>query len=229
MSGIRARDGRHWGDAVLAFERSLRLRPHPQTMYEIAFARVRGGDPEGALPVLRELLAFSDPAPSEQLVEQARTLAREAGENNLSPPIIASTTCPTCPTCPSVEPALPCPEAQVIERPSILPLALGVGGGVVLGLGGIFYGHALGDAAAYNSDQNSSLPLRMELKSRGETFRIVGVIGLIAGLGLEATAVALGITGRSRAANTQSTAAAQVASSLRFGIMPNGVVLGGTF
>jgi hypothetical protein len=225
-NGMRARDARRWGESVLAFERSLRLRPHPQTLYEIANARFRGGDPEGALTVLRDLLAMREPAPSDELITQARALAREAGENNLTPTPERSTECPTCPTCPSVPECPTCPPAQVVERTPIVPLVLGIAGGVVLGVGAGFYGHALADSATYNS-QNASIPLRMEIKPRGESFRIVGLLGVIAGLGLEATSVVLSLTARPRDAAPAQRATA--ITNVRFDVAPDGVVVSGRF
>lgn len=237
-AGMRARDARRWGEAVLAFERSLRQRRHPQTLYEIAFARQRGGDSEGAITALRDLLAMSDPAPSDDLVNQARTLAREAGEPNLMPTVASSspTECPTCPTCPPQRECEVCPPPQVVERVPMVPLILGAAGGVVLGIGAGFYGHALGDSVAYNS-QNASIPLRMELKERGETYRVVGLIGLIAGIGLEATTVALSFTGRSRAAapaqpseNGERTGdRATAIRDVRVDVANNGVIVSGRF
>lgn len=232
---MRARDARRWGEAVLAFERSLRNRAHPQTLYEIAFARVRGGDPEGAVNVLRDLLAMTDPAPSTELVEQARALAREAGEPNLTPtpqrPAVQE--CPRCPTCPPQQECPPPPPPQVLERTPILPLILGASGGVVLGIGAGFYGHALADSLAYNS-QDASVPLRIELKGRGEVYRVVGLVGLIAGVGLEATAITLSFIARPRpAATTTPPAEGDRATArvrdLRFDVAPDGVVISGRF
>lgn len=229
---MRARDGRRWGEAVLAFERSLRQRRHPQTLYEIAFARQRGGDSEGAITALRDLLAMTDPAPSQELIDQARTLAREAGEPNLSPTpqTSGSTECPTCPTCPPQRECEVCPPPQVVERVPMVPLILGAAGGVVLGLGAGFYGHALADSATYNS-QNASIALRQEIKPRGESFRVVGLIGVIAGLGLEATAIALSFTNRPRPAAAQTTSSdrAQAVRDVRVDVAPDGVVVSGRF
>ncbi|MFO0556719.1 MAG: hypothetical protein U0269_01750 [Polyangiales bacterium] len=231
-AGMRARDGRRWGEAVLAFERSLRQRRHPQTLYEIAFARQRGGDSEGAITALRDLLAMTDPAPSQELIDQARTLAREAGEPNLSPTpqTSGSTECPTCPTCPPQRECEVCPPPQVVERVPMVPLILGAAGGVVLGLGAGFYGHALADSATYNS-QNASIALRQEIKPRGESFRVVGLIGVIAGLGLEATAIALSFTNRPRPAAAQTTSSdrAQAVRDVRVDVAPDGVVVSGRF
>ncbi len=228
---MRARDGRRWGEAVLAFERSLRQRRHPQTLYEIAFARQRGGDSEGAITALRDLLAMQDPAPSEDLVTQARTLAREAGETNLTPTVQASSgssDCPTCPTCPPQRECEVCPPAAVVERVALVPLILGAAGGVVLGVGAGFYGHALADSATYNS-QNASLAIRQEIKPRGETFRVVGLIGVLAGVGLEATAIALSFTGRSRPAATPPADRATAIRDVRVDVAPDGVVVSGRF
>ncbi|MBL8682892.1 MAG: hypothetical protein JNK05_27245 [Myxococcales bacterium] len=230
-NGMRARDGRRWGEAVLAFERSLRQRAHPQTLFEIGNARFRGGDPEGALTALRDMLAMTDPAPSPELQEQARALAREAGEPNLTPTPQRSSTaeCPRCPTCPTCQECPSCPPPQVVERTPMVPMILGIAGGVVLGIGAGFYGHALADSAVYNS-QNASIPLRMEIKPRGESFRIVGLLGVIAGVGLEATAVALNFVGRGRAPQqTQSSDRATAVRDVRFDIAPDGVVVSGRF
>lgn len=231
-AGMRARDSRRWGEAVLAFERSLRHRRHPQTLYEIAFARQRGGDSEGAITALRDLLAMTDPAPSQELIDQARALAREAGEPNLSPTpqTSAATECPTCPTCPPQRECEVCPPPQVVERVPMVPLILGAAGGVVLGLGAGFYGHALADSATYNS-QNASIALRQEIKPRGESFRVVGLIGVIAGLGLEATAIALSFTNRPHPAAAQTTSSdrAQAVRDVRVDVAPDGVVVSGRF
>lgn len=231
-AGMRARDARRWGEAVLAFERSLRLRRHPQTLYEIAYARHRGGDSEGAISALRELLAMTDPAPSQELIDQARALAREAGEPNLTPPPQTSSMseCPSCPTCPPQRECEVCPPPQVVERVPVAPLILGAAGGVVLGLGAGFYGHALADSATYNS-QNASIALRQELKPRGESFRLVGLIGVIAGLGLEATAITLSFTSRPRpsAAQTSSNDRTQAVRDVRVDVAPDGVVISGRF
>ncbi len=122
-----------------------------------------------------------------------------------------------------------CPAAQVVERAPLVPMILGLAGGVVLGVGAGFYGHALADSAAYNS-QNASVALRMEIRPRGESFRIVGLLGVIAGVGLEATAVALNFVGRGRPAPAaQSSDRATAVRDVRFDIAPDGVVVSGRF
>ncbi len=226
-AGMRARDARRWGEAVLSFERSLRIRVHPQTLFEIANARFRGGDPEGALTVLRDLLATRDPVPSDDLVNQARALAREAGEPNLSPTPERTVECPTCPTCPPQRECPECPPPQLIERTPVVPLALGIGGGVLLGIGAGFYGHALADSASYNS-QNASLALRMEIRPRGESFRVVGLLGILAGIGLETTAAVLAFTARPRT-DVSATQRATAIRDVRFDFAPDGVSISGRF
>jgi tetratricopeptide (TPR) repeat protein len=232
IAATQANQARRYGEAVVAFERSNRLRPHPRTMYEIAAARRRAGDNEGALQMLRDALAMTDPAPNDELLGLIRTLAGELGEPNIAPTIQPTHTCPTCPTCPPERECPVCPPATPTDRPSWTPVLLGVGGGVALGLGMAFYGAAIGESVAYNN-QNASIPLRMELKSIGETNRIIGLVGLIVGLGLEGTAIALTVTGRSRAAASatapENRPAPRESARLRFDVTPNGLLVSGQF
>lgn len=233
ITATQANTARRYGEAVIAFERSNRLRPHPRTMYEIASARHRAGDNEGALQMLRDALAMTDPAPNDELLGLIRTLAGELGEPNIAPTVAQSHECPRCATCPPERECPVCPPATPTDRPAWTPVLLGVGGGVVLGLGMAFYGAAIGESVGYNS-QYASIPLRMELKSAGETNRIVGLLGLIIGLGLEGTAIALTVTGRSqpaRAATSDAPARPRESarSRLRFDVMPNGLLVSGQF
>ncbi len=233
ITATQANTARRYGEAVIAFERSNRLRPHPRTMYEIASARRRAGDNEGALQMLRDALAMTDPAPNDELLGLIRTLAGELGEPNIAPTVAQSHECPRCATCPPERECPVCPPATPTDRPAWTPVLLGVGGGVVLGLGMAFYGAAIGESVGYNS-QNATIPLRMELKSAGETNRIVGLLGLIIGLGLEGTAIALTVTGRSQPARAATSDAPvrpreSARSRLRFDVMPNGLLVSGQF
>lgn len=235
IAATQANSARRYGEAVVAFERSNRLRPHPRTMYEIGAARRRAGDNEGALQALRDALAMTDPAPNEEVTGLIRTLANELGEPNIAPTVQPTHECPRCQVCPPERECPAPPPATPVDRPSWTPVLLGVGGGVALGLGMAFYGAAIGESVAYNN-QNASIPLRMELKSAGETNRIIGLVGLIIGLGLEGTAIALTVTGRSRAATPAAPAngeetrsAPRESARLRFDVSPNGVLVSGQF
>jgi hypothetical protein len=187
--GVAAFRSRRFGDALVAFERSFRLRPHPTTLYNAAEARLRAGDREGAIDQLRQLLAMTTPAPDAQTVDRARALAREAGVDNLTPAENNTPTCPTCPACPPQRECPSCPTVQPSVQHGPLPYVLAGGSVAFLAAGMIFYGVALGDAGAYidsrsvdNCPNNPAAPSCAALRSQGEAFRWVGLTGIVLGV-----------------------------------------------
>ncbi len=84
--GLQFFQRRQFPEATVAFERSFRIRPHPFTLYNAAEARMRAGDPQGALQQLRDLLAMTTPAPEADLIQRARASATcTAPRSPLSP------------------------------------------------------------------------------------------------------------------------------------------------
>lgn len=225
-AGVAAFRARRYGDAVVAFERSFRLRPHPATLYNAAEARLRAGDRERALEQLRELLAMTDPAPDQATIERARALAREAGVEDLQPAPPPTTECPACPTCPPPPECPRCPPPRVVQPDrGILPWALAGGGAVAFGLGMYFYSVALADANTY-ANPRTPIEVRRSLRDEGELFRWIGLAGILVGIGAEAGAVYL-LT----RPPTQERAVRRgiVSPTARVDVMPNGLVVSGTF
>jgi tetratricopeptide (TPR) repeat protein len=232
-NGVAAFRARRFGDAVVEFERSYRLRPHPATLYNAAEARLRAGDRERAVEQLRELLAMTSPAPDAATIERARVLAREAGVEDLQPaPREECPVCPVCPVCPPPRECPTCPPPRVVvpDR-GPLPWVLAGGGAVALVAGVGFYSVALADAATYQDQRLNSpmgLELRRELRDQGEAFRWVGLAGILVGLGAEAGAVYL-LTRPPTASERATQSARPAAPIARVGVAPAGVVVSGTF
>jgi tetratricopeptide (TPR) repeat protein len=182
---------RRFSEAVIAFERSYRLRPHPATLYNAAEARMRAGDNAGALEQLRTLLAMTDPAPEAEMVTRARGLAEQMGEQNLQPAVREQPReCPACPTCPQAPecPPPPPPERIETERPG--PLAWALAGGAVglTALGAGFFAVAVDNASTFR-DPGASQDLQLRLRDQGEVYRVVGLVGLLLGVGSAVGAV----------------------------------------
>jgi len=200
--GVAAFRARRFGDAVVAFERSVRARPHPSTLYNLAEARLRAGDREGALESLRAVVGSETPAADAALVERSRVLAREAGENDLRPPPPHPANCPECPVCaPSVScPEAPAPTVRVVSADrGPLPWILGGVGMFSMFIGTYGYAAAQTDAWVYNHLTDPMRPstympnngLVSETRGHGEAWRWVGFFGILAGVGLEVGAVYL--------------------------------------
>lgn len=228
-NGVAAFRARRYGDAVIAFERSYRLRPHPTTLYNAAEARLRGGDRERALEQLRDLLAMRDPAPDADTIERSRALAREAGEVDLRatpPPQV----CPPQRECPAQTPCPECPTPQPVAAPAgAVPLALVIGGSVVLATGTAFYAAALAQSGAYNNP-DTPVSVRRGLASQGEAFRIVGLVGFIAGAATEIAGIyLLARTPPRPPAPPPSSAANQTSFTARIEVLGNGLGVVGTF
>lgn len=227
--GVNAFRSRRYAEAAIAFERSYRARPHPTTLYNAAESRLRAGDREGAIQMLRDLLAMTDPAPDAQTVERARSLAREAGVEQLEPSPPPRGDCPACPECPPVRECPPPPPPRVLAPPPpILPIALLTGGAVVLATGVGFYSVALADSAVYNSPAASDAT-RAEVRPQGEAFRWIGLVGTIIGVGLEVTGAVLLARPPSAAPASRSSEHRQQPVTARIDIAPQGVVFSGTF
>jgi hypothetical protein len=226
--GVAAFRARHFGDAVVAFERSYRLRPHPTTLYNAAEARLRAGDRDQAVAQLREMLAMTSPAPDAQTVDRARALAHEAGVDDLQPAEHRDTSCPACPTCP---PQRECPTATVPQRVTVnhgpLPFVFAAAGFVFFGVGLAFYGHALADSSAYNSPNNNDPTLQNSLRSVGVPFTWIGVAGIAIGLIAEAAAVFFYLHPPAASATARNRAPMRPTAHFDFG--PTSVMLSGTF
>ena len=223
-TGVAAFTRGRFADAVIAFERSFSLRPHPATLYNSAEARMRAGDTPGAINQLRELLSMTDPRPDDELVNRARSLAQQMGESNLQARAPDTSHCPACPTCPTC-PTCPPPPAPVRITTQVSPAAWGLAGAslALTAVGAAFLGVAIDNSDTYNTyfNMGTTDALQSHLKDQGETYRIVGITGLVLGVGAAVGAVWMFTHPRER----QSPATAR----LQFGIGPSGMALGGTF
>ncbi len=182
-AGVQAFQRQRFTDAVIAFERSFRARPHPATLYNAAEARMRAGDNAGALAQLRELMGMTSPAPEAELQGRARALAQQMGEASLQASRVDSPTCPTCPRCaPQRECPPPPPPEQVETHPG--PLAWGLAGGALFltSLGAAFVAVASDNASTFEND-GATRELQLALRDQGQTYRILGVAGLVLGVG----------------------------------------------
>lgn len=237
--GVAASNARHFAEAAMQFEWSLRLRPHPITLYNAAESRFNAGDREQAVLHLRRLLAMTEPvAPDEAMIQRARALAAQAGENNLQPAEPERPTCPPPVVCPPPPPPCPTCPPPVVQRvsPGPLPFVLTGAGAALLLTGGLFYGYAL-DAAATYAQPDTPVSVRLALRDRGEAFRWVGLFGILLGLGSEAA----GLYFFARPLGQPTAAPAAAAESPRsrrtplgpaitaFGASPEGIFLGGRF
>jgi tetratricopeptide (TPR) repeat protein len=224
-AGVQSFQRNRFGEAAVSFERSFRARPHPATLYNAAEARMRAGDTEGALEQLRELLAMTNPAPDADLSARARTLAGQMGERNLQPaePRVVATPCPVCPTCRTEAPSCPPP-----PPPEVVTSRIGAGawalGGAALALtavGAGFLGVAIDNSATYQ-DAGASLPLQTAIRDQGETYRTIGIVGLVLGVGAAVGSVWM-------FTHPQERRSPSPMARLDFGVSPRGVSLGGTF
>lgn len=222
-TGVQAFQRGRFAEAVLAFERSFHVRPHPATLYNAAEARMRAGDNAGALDQIRELLGMTSPAPDAELSQRARALAAQMGTPDIAPRRVEVHTCPTCPTCPPAPTCPPPPPPQRVTT-SISPLAYGLAGAslALVGVGAGFLGVAIDNASTY---ANAATPpaLQQELRDQGETYRIIGITGVVLGVGAAVGAVWMFTHPRER------TQDAPMAARVDFGIGPSGAVLSGRF
>lgn len=222
-AGVQAFQRGRFAEAVLAFERSFHARPHPATLYNAAEARMRAGDNAGAVDQIRELLGMTSPAPDAELTTRARALAQQMGVSDVQPRRVETPTCPTCPSCP---PAPTCPPPPPPERvsTSISPAAYGLAGAslALTAIGAGFLGVAIDNASTY---ANTATPpgLQQELRDQGETYRIIGITGLVLGVGAAVGAVWMFTHPRER------TVPSPTAARVDFGIGPGGAVLSGRF
>ncbi len=220
--GLQLFQRRQFAEATVAFERSFRIRPHPFTLYNAAEARMRAGDTQGALAQLRDLLAMTNPAPEPDLVQRARGLAQQMGEQNLQPTPHETHECPSCPPPP---PARECPPPPPPMRVTtqISPAAWGLAGAslALVGIGSAFLAVAVDNANTY-ADPLAPRALLAQLRDQGETYRIVGVVGLAAGVGAAVGAVWM-FTHPRRTEEPAATA------RLNFGVGPGSLSLSGTF
>jgi tetratricopeptide (TPR) repeat protein len=220
--GLQLFQRRQYAEATVAFERSFHLRPHPFTLYNAAEARMRAGDNAGAIAQLRDLLAMTDPAPDAELAGRARTLAQGIGEQNLQPSPPRQVACPACPPPPPVrECPPPPPPTRVTTQVSPGAWALAGGSLVLTAVGAGFLGVAIDNASSY-ANPLAPRPLQDELRSQGETYRIIGVVGLVAGVGAAVGAVWM-LTHPRRVEEPAPTA------RVDFGVGPGGVAVSGTF
>ncbi len=111
------------------------------------------------------------------------------GEPNLQATPVESHECAACPTCP---PAPTCPTPPPPSRlvSQISPAAWGLAGAslALVGIGAGFLAVAVDNANTY-ANPLTPRPLQEQLRDQGETFRIVGVVGLAAGVGAAVGAV----------------------------------------
>lgn len=222
-SGVQAFQRRRYADAVLDFERSYRARPHPATLYNAAEARMRAGDTAGALEQLRDLMGMTSPAPDEELTTRARSLAQQMGESNLAARRVEVPTCPACPSCP---PAPTCPTVAPTQQrvtTTISPGAYALAGAslALVGAGSGFLAVALDNADTYSNAMTPE-PLRLQLRDQGETYRIIGITGLVLGVGAAVGAVWMFTHPRER---TEEATTARV----DFGVGLGGAVISGRF
>lgn len=220
--GLQFFQRRQYPEALVAFERSFRLRPHPFTLYNAAEARMRAGDHAGAIAQLRDLLAMTDPAPDAELVTRARGLAQQMGEQNLQPTPPRQLSCPECPPPPPPRECPPPPPAVRVTT-QVSPAAWALAGGslALTAMGAGFLAVAIDNANTY-ANPMTPRPLQDELRSQGETYRILGVVGLVAGMGAAVGAVWM-LTHPRRVEETLSMARVNV------GVGPGGVAVAGTF
>jgi hypothetical protein len=221
--GIQLFQRRQFPEATLAFERSLRLRAHPITLYNAAEARMRAGDPQGSLQQLRDMLAMTAPAPDAELVTRARALAQQMGEQNLQPTPPVQQECPACPTCPPQRECPP-PPTPMREVASVSPAAWALAGVslVGVGVGAGFLAVAIDNASTYENDLAPRM-LQEQLRSQGETYRIIGIAGLVVGVGAAVGAVWMFTHPRRTQEPMPATA------SLRLDVGPGHLGLSGTF
>lgn len=223
-AGVAAFGRRHYPEAVVAFERSFRARPHPATLYNAAEARMNAGDNPGALAQLRDLLAMTDPAPDPELAGRARVLAEQMGEHNLQPtPRVVAATCPSCPPPPPPPPPPVCPPPEVV-RTRISPVAWALAGGslALMSVGAGFFAVAVDNAASFR-DPLATQEFQLQLRDQGETYRIIGITGMVLGVGAAVGAVWMFTH------PTTTPSASNAVARVNFGVSPNGVSLGGTF
>jgi tetratricopeptide (TPR) repeat protein len=220
--GLQLFQRRQYAEATVAFERSYHLRPHPFTLYNAAEARMRAGDNAGAIAQLRDLLAMTDPAPDADLAGRARTLAQSMGEQNLQPTPPRQIACPECPPPPPVRECPPPPPATQITT-QVSPAAWGLAGGalVLTAVGASFLGVAIDNASTY-ANPGATRPLQDELRSQGETYRILGVVGLVAGVGAAVGAVWM-------LTHPRRVESAAPMARVDFGLGPGAVAVSGTF
>jgi tetratricopeptide (TPR) repeat protein len=220
--GLQFFQRRQFPEATVAFERSFRIRPHPFTLYNAAEARMRAGDPQGALQQLRDLLAMTTPAPEADLVQRARALAQQMGEQNLQPTPQESHECPTCPAC-AAAPECPAPPPPMRTTTQISPAAWGLAGAslALVGVGAGFLAVAVDNSNTY-ADPLAPRVLQEQLRDQGETYRIIGVVGLAAGVGAAVGAVWMFTHPRHV---EEPTSVARV----RFDVGPSSLSLSGTF
>ncbi|MBI5518153.1 MAG: hypothetical protein HY909_30560 [Deltaproteobacteria bacterium] len=219
---------RRFSEAVIAFERSYRLRPHPATLYNAAEARMRAGDNTGALEQLRTLLAMTEPAPEAELVTRARGLAEQMGEQNLQPAARETPReCPACPECPTVPSCPPPPPPERIETARPGPLAWALAGGAVAltAFGAGFFAVAVDNASSFR-DPGASQDLQLRLRDQGEAYRVVGILGLLLGAGSAVGAVWLFTHPPTRPA---ATPVASPMAGLRLDVGLQGLSLSGRF
>lgn len=220
--GLQFFQRRQFPEATVAFERSFRIRPHPFTLYNAAEARMRAGDPQGALQQLRDLLAMTNPAPEADLQARARTLAQQMGEQNLQATPHESHECPTCPAC-SAAPECPAPPPPMRVTTQISPAAWGLAGAslALVGIGAGFLAVAVDNSNTY-ANPLAPRVLQEQLRDQGETYRIVGIVGLAAGVGAAVGAVWM-FTHPRRVEEPAPTA------RLRLDVGPSALTLSGTF
>ncbi len=220
--GLQLFQRRQYAEAMVAFERSFRIRPHPFTLYNAAEARMRAGDTQGALTQLRDLLAMTNPAPEPDLQQRARGLAQQMGEQNLQPTPAVTHECPTCPPPPPVQECPP-PPPPVQVTTQISPAAWGLAGAslALIGVGAGFLGVAIDNANTY-ADPLAPRALQDQLRDQGETYRIIGIVGLAAGVGAAVGATWMFTHPRRTEQPSQS-------ASLHFGVGPASLSLSGTF
>lgn len=221
-AGVAAFQRGRFGDATLAFERSFRARPHPATLYNAAEARMRAGDAAGALAQLRDLLAMTDPAPEPDLAGRARNLALQMGERDLQPTArVENRPCPECPTCPPPQEAPPPPPPERIES-RVSPAAWVLAGGALAltAAGAAFFAVAVDNASSFENTTDRAL--QESLRDQGETYRVIGVAGMVLGVGA-AVGAAWMFTHP-----TQRRAPAERAS-MSLGVYPGGLSVSGRF
>lgn len=221
-AGVTAFQRGRFGEALLAFERSFHARRHPATLYNAAEARMRGGDRQGALAQLRDVLAMTDPAPDQQLIERARNLALQMGERDLQPtPRVEAPTCPACPTCPApAEPPPPPPPERIESHVSPAAWVLAGGALALTAAGAAFFAVAVDNSSSFETTTDRTL--QESLRDQGETYRAIGITGMVLGVGAAVGAVWM-FTHPTRRRVPAETA------GLNFGISPNGFSLSGRF
>lgn len=223
-TGVQAFQRGRYAEAVLAFERSFRARPHPATLYNAAEARMRAGDNAGALEQIRELLGMTSPAPDEELSTRARNLAQQMGEANIAPRRVEAPSCPSCPSCPPAPTCPTLPPATQRVTTSISPGAYALAGAslALTAVGAGFLAVAIDNANTYAS-ATTPMPLQLQLRDQGETFRIIGISGLVLGVGAAVGAVWMFTHPRER------TEESPTAARVNFDVGPGGAMISGRF